>query len=414
MKRFIHDIRIGGDANFNAVAGLFHDTSPDRRRSVKNRQALRAIEELENSIRFLEPVYAELDTCYVYVAFSSRCNLACTYCFESGVEVAPDGSCVPKLIQSIEALRTRYCGAKVVLYGGEPFLPENARMIEQVLSYCSNVGLPVRVITNGVLLNEFHDLILDHGCCCELTITLDGSRAIHDSRRPFENGAGTYDLIVKNVRELLGRKACEVGIRVNLDRTNIDCQSDFIGDLSSQIADSMISVTYHRTRDNWTVWKSDSILSFREYADVMDRLVKLDTSQVHVKSGDNVYTHIRELLESGRSVYPRLTYCEYGYVYMLCCDNNVYTCEEGLYRDSFRLCTLDELIADPGKYVSSQRQRATNVLRLQGCSACPVGVICGGGCELARKNGTQCEKDDIIWAIRDMCMRRSLPQVQVE
>ena len=54
-----------------------------------------------------------------------------------------------------------------------------------------------------------------------IQVTLDGERKIHNKRRVFHDGSGSFDAIWQNIRLAL-EKQIEVYIRVNVDSDNLE------------------------------------------------------------------------------------------------------------------------------------------------------------------------------------------------
>jgi uncharacterized protein len=51
-------------------------------------------------------------------------------------------------------------------------------------------------------------------------VTIDGTREIHDLRKPFKNGRGTWNTIIQNI--IIASSKIPVVIRINVDAHNID------------------------------------------------------------------------------------------------------------------------------------------------------------------------------------------------
>jgi uncharacterized protein len=146
------------------------------------------------------------------------CNLACGYCFEEGVrgKRAMSPETADLLVEMIEREHIAK-GRKVSLdfYGGEPLLSiDSIRSISTRLRNASEVkGLPFEfsLVTNGTLLTrslaqELAGLGM-HG----VKITLDGPREVHDRSRPFVSGKGSFDIIVKNILEVMDVTKVQIG-----------------------------------------------------------------------------------------------------------------------------------------------------------------------------------------------------------
>jgi uncharacterized protein len=148
----------------------------------------------------------------------SRCNLACTYCYM--YEMA-DQSWRGKPRVMGRAVVDRACSriaehvgrhglaaVQVVFHGGEPLLA-GVEAIEYAAGALrralpAEVGLDLRVQTNGVLLDERMLAVLAaHGV--RVGVSLDGARADNDRRRVRPDGRGSFDAVRAGLRRLIRR-----------------------------------------------------------------------------------------------------------------------------------------------------------------------------------------------------------------
>lgn len=155
------------------------------------------------------------------------CNLACKYCFEEANRKT--GKMKPAVIKKLkEFIKEQYENPMEYIdlewFGGEPLLGFD--IIEDITTFIKAEGIPfdAGIITNGVLLDDkkiekLADLHINH-----LQITLDGPKAIHDTKRIFRNGKGSYDIILENLEKLYqyisSNDKIYVDIRINIDREN--------------------------------------------------------------------------------------------------------------------------------------------------------------------------------------------------
>lgn len=178
------------------------------------------------------------------------CNFNCTYCFER--EQYKRESMSPGVMDAIIAHvskkikpTTRYLN--VMWFGGEPLLavkcirylgrrlPELARQ--------NNIQYFAGIVTNGFLLSEKNvDMLLQYGInSCQVTI--DGPESIHDRRRRLRNGGKTWQTIVDNLKIAVS-KGMGVGVRVNLDKTNIDSIELLLKELEAHGVLSRVKVSF--------------------------------------------------------------------------------------------------------------------------------------------------------------------------
>jgi uncharacterized protein len=155
------------------------------------------------------------------------CNLACTYCYVP----ATASACFieRKLVSRIaEYVKNRVdCEnlqyVNLSLYGGEPLLKWS--VCEDLITrfsddlHDSGASFRVGLYTNGTLLTPAMIDFLESVNTHFVQVTLDGPREIHDRRRKFKDGQGTFDLIMENIG-LIGEKL-QLNIRVNVDKENL-------------------------------------------------------------------------------------------------------------------------------------------------------------------------------------------------
>jgi uncharacterized protein len=67
------------------------------------------------------------------------------------------------------------------------------------------------LVTNGTLLTAEAVGRLEPLGLKSAKVTLDGPREVHDSFRPFRNGAGSFDIIVRNIDDACDRVRIQIG-----------------------------------------------------------------------------------------------------------------------------------------------------------------------------------------------------------
>lgn len=161
------------------------------------------------------------------VAVTYSCNLRCPYCYE-GTEKDTESlnsKRVNILLKNIEkTLKKRDFHAFMLgLYGGEPLLAYNqcVQLMKGAFKICNEHNTPCEgnIVTNGVLITKevVDDLLRPY--CSMVQITLDGEREVHNKRRMFKDGGGTYDIIL-DVIELMKDAGIDVEVRLNVDKEN--------------------------------------------------------------------------------------------------------------------------------------------------------------------------------------------------
>ncbi|QKR00309.1 radical SAM protein [Metallosphaera tengchongensis] len=183
--------------------------------------------DLENTVEnFLKKPILEPTLLLTY-----NCNFDCSYCFQKGFR--KDLSVSDRVIRGfINYILKNHNGRKVrvTYFGGEPLL--ELRRIEEISKSLPGVDYSFSLVTNGSMLTKgvvdrLTPLGLSH-----VQITLDGPREVHDRRRYYIDGRGSFDVIVKNLRELQDR--VKVVLRVNIDVHNFHEVDKLLDELKSE------------------------------------------------------------------------------------------------------------------------------------------------------------------------------------
>jgi uncharacterized protein len=156
---------------------------------------------------------------------NTGCNLGCTYCYKEDLAIPAKGEKMNFDIasRSVELLLTQAQSrgkVGIVFFGGEPLT--NMPLIRQVVDYAEARSreedklVDFSLTTNATLLNEdIIDYFNEHRF--GISVSIDGPKIIHDRNRRTVGGRGTYDVVARKVRMLLGRyRAKPVGARVTL------------------------------------------------------------------------------------------------------------------------------------------------------------------------------------------------------
>jgi len=137
------------------------------------------------------------------------CNLRCSYCAYSGKynnQRQHESITMPLelMLKCIDFAMARSHGLKEVIiafYGGEPLLGINK--IKSCVEHIKNKyrGRKVRysMTTNGTIFDDDTITFLAENDFL-INISFDGPRELHNLNRVFENGEGSYDIIMKNVK----------------------------------------------------------------------------------------------------------------------------------------------------------------------------------------------------------------------
>lgn len=157
------------------------------------------------------------------VAPTLACNLACRYCFESSCTGFMTEETQEALVQFTSRLLPDKGGRlEVVWYGGEPLLAMEtiADLTARFKVLCSEkqAHYHASIITNGTLLTGEVARRLRELDVASAQVTLDGPPEVHDRRRPYRSGGGSFNRILENLRHAVPE--LPISLRINVDRHN--------------------------------------------------------------------------------------------------------------------------------------------------------------------------------------------------
>lgn len=299
-----------------------------------------------------------------FIPLTNSCNLACPYCFQ-GSHVGSTKRISSEAIEAVfsaisdivdhKRLNKRDC--EVVLYGGEPLLPDNMENVESVLQASCRAGIPAAIITNGTTIETFLKLLKAYSDqISNIIVTLDGDQSTHDLRRVSCNGRPTYELICRGI-EALRRNNLPCTIRINLD-----------SDLMCRLQCGNINLPEGRREIHRVTGVSDEMTpSLRSLLSLcLSGACSIDDM------GENPVIALYSLLNPGSAFSPLLDNCPEDSIYFFSLDGRtICSCNESdgstLVVGSYR----------PNLHLESGRNGCRPSAA---CKSCPVYPVCGGGC----------------------------------
>ncbi len=159
---------------------------------------------------YIERRQADSPIGHVVLVVTHDCNMKCTYCCmdDSYKNIANVSMNSDTAFNSIDWLIEQSGDLEILsigFFGGEPFL--NFPVIKEAVLYArtrekqTGKKFGFRIVTNGSLLNSDHIAFIKK-YEIGLTVSLDGSKKVQDTQRPFRNGKGSYDVVIDKIRNL--------------------------------------------------------------------------------------------------------------------------------------------------------------------------------------------------------------------
>jgi uncharacterized protein len=162
--------------------------------------------------------------CRIMAVMNLDCNLACPYCFE-GNRKGGHYMSAETADQLVDFVSEKFvsCGKNISVdfYGGEPLL--SLEMIKDVsrklkeLAESKGLAYTFTLVTNGTLLTAKVARELAALGLKSVKVTLDGPKETHDASRPFVSGNGSFDVILKNIKDICELLKVQVGGNYNAE-----------------------------------------------------------------------------------------------------------------------------------------------------------------------------------------------------
>lgn len=184
---------------------------------------------------------------------TEKCNLCCSYCYEGEKRyIDMNDEVIEKTISFIHKNMEQSKANMINFHGGEPLLAIDN--IIKIITSCNKIGrFRYSLTTNGTIVNDFvlDELKKKH---IYVSLSIDGTKEIHDCNRKKHNGSGTYNTAVECLKALQDR---DIDVRVRMTVTPETVSAIYnsvmsIADLNAKTIVAMIDLY----DDHWT----DSLL----------------------------------------------------------------------------------------------------------------------------------------------------------
>ncbi|MBA7508556.1 GTP 3',8-cyclase [subsurface metagenome] len=321
---------------------------------------------------------------------SYQCNLRCTYCFQTDLPSNPNKFMSIKIlddaINAAEEISKEKSGKvdSVELFGGEPLLLRNKPLLKKIFKFAKEKDAPITIITNGVMAKDFTDILLPVKEKIKmLQITVDGPPEIHDKRRKYPSGKGSFNEISKSI-DLLLKNNINTNVRVNIDNTNIEYLPDLYKYISKKnwIKNPDFNIMLALVTDHSTMDYNNIIIPEEK---LLERLIKVYDKYPALEDTFGFYKfkplrHILDIVSGAPNVSPKFINCESNLLELniFCPDGYIYACGESIGKPDYAIGKFSpELEFYPDK---EKLWTGRTILNIEKCRTCKFAPLCGGGC----------------------------------
>lgn len=310
------------------------------------------------------------------------CNLNCSYCFASQGKYQGD-----RALMSFETGKRAFDflvensgtrrNLEVDFFGGEPLM--NFDVVKQLVEYARkiekehNKNFRFTLTTNGVLLD---DDVIDYlnKEMCNVVLSLDGRKAVHDHFRVDYAGNGSYDKILpkfKNLVEKRGGK--DYYMRGTFTHNNVDFTHDIFHMADLGFKELSMEPVVCPPDDPYALTKDDLPKLFEQYEILAKEMVR------RKKKGDGfTFYHYMLDLTNGPCIYKRITGCGSGTEYVAVTPwGDLYPCHQFVGDEKYRLGDIYDGITNTE---IQDKFRHCNAYSRKECKDCWAKLYCSGGC----------------------------------
>ena len=305
-----------------------------------------------------------------------NCNLACPYCLQglkkekkiiSNENLKGILSFVEKQMLMSQREGFGINKINVTIYGGEPFLAKH-----QLIVFCDELHeiassnkalLNIQIVTNFTLLDD--DIItLIKKYNISVQVSVDGLKGQHDKTRIRQDGNGTFDIIINNLKKMSSEGLKQnVVIRINVNEDNLSDLDEIMGSVREYSDDVYFAFVdkYKGFNDGF-----DCCLSHQGYSDILTKKI------YPIYEKYNLLIHRAFGKESPCSICTENRF-------VVDANLDVYKCEVLVNQQDAKVGTIDnkgDLLLNNNFY----KQMSLSPEKDQKCRDCKLLPLCGGGC----------------------------------
>ena len=331
----------------------------------------------------------------ISLAIAQKCNMGCTYCYADQGDFGGPTRSMPldtakKSIDMLFEPRKAGDTVQVTFLGGEPLMNRQdlRKTTEYAAEQASKKGIKVNfsLTSNGTLMRE-EDASFFEEYGFAVTISLDGSKEVHNQLRPMKNGAGSFDTIIKKIQPLLAlQKNMQVSVRATVTPEEVNL---------AQALDDFIDMGFHSVGFSPLLRSSNgkNEMSKTDLERLLSGMIecglKFEQAVLQGKRYPflNMVNALKEISKGTHRPYP----CGAGAGYMgVSAEGDLFACHRFVNDDEGKMGNLTTGIDSD---LQNSWLKTRHVHQQSPCGSCWARYLCGGSChhEVIEKGRTACD-----------------------
>ena len=316
------------------------------------------------------------------------CNFACYYCYQEGYSPSESKLTTEVVDAYFDYISREFAGRKkyITIFGGEPLLPgDNQRKaIEYLVEKANEARLDLAFVTNGYTLASYVELFKT-AFIREVQVTLDGTKAVHDSRRYLRGGQSTFDRIIEGIDACLENNI-SINLRMVADKDNLGNLPELArfaigkGWTKSPLFKTQIGRNYELHVCNSS---PDRLYSRAEmYQRIYEMMQEHPEIIEFYKPGFSIAKYIAEHEELPSPLFDSCPACKTEWAFDF--TGTIYSCTATVGKKGEELGTFYPVVSKNDDAISQWQDR--DITTIEKCKTCDVALVCGGGCASVAKN----------------------------
>jgi uncharacterized protein len=329
------------------------------------------------------------------LAVAQTCNLGCVYCYAQQGDFGGPARRMPletaeRAVDLLVDQASPDARLNLSFLGGEPLanrpVVQAATRRAATLARERGLAITFSITTNATLVTEADaDFFEEHGFA--VTVSIDGLREVHDALRPYRDGRGSFDAVMRNIGPLLARQCrMQVSARVTVTPRNLELRATLDGLVAAGFHSVGFSPMLSAPGGREEMHASDLELMLGEMIDCGREFERRSRAGERYPFA-NMVNAMREIARGTHRPYP----CGAGAGYLgVSADGALSACHRFVGDQRGDMGTLDA-------GVDRERQAAwlaeRHVHRQEPCRSCWGRYLCGGGChhEVIRRGRPACD-----------------------
>ena len=334
---------------------------------------------------------------------TSRCNLACDYCYSSPGAIADlDDRSIEDFFSYIsnQIIGKEICSVWLHFHGGgEPTLRLDClqRCVSSATRWMPNALVKTTITSNGLFSLDIQNWLSQKADV--VTVSVDGDEEVHALQR--SQSEIQYEQIIENVKSLVSNGVA-VRIRSTITRNNVGNYSKYLRELNETTGVSKFFVE--------PVAMTGRAKKRKDLVPTEKELWRCYLELESVVSSTEVTVNFCQIAVGKR----RGRYCgAYGSNTVLTPEGKLSLCYEATdasmsFSESFltRARIDEDECLEEFKRIKERTNKENSVRVRNDCKGCIAFSMCGGGCVVRRKTSRDTSKDNVCTLRRRIVVRK--------